>query len=439
MGTTLGEDGSGREEEMSRTNPGARIPFVLPAMIAVWLAAAAGPLSTQNPPEHPREEALFTSPPSDIAQVPSITPLGSLNPAASHVLPKDHMHFQFPHPASGGLDHVPAFAMAAGKVVMLTRNPQADAPPGVFQYTIFIRHNESVTSYYDHVNELSARISNHLNSVPNPWINVHGSQLMILGQMGAPTPLPVAAGEEVGVARSYVHSWDIGVVDRRVHNVFAGHGPRRYPGFDDFFKLLGLNLTSPIPGNKTINAVCFINYLAPTFRQAWFNLLESNPKTCGRVSSDIEEKLSGNWFNPAVDEAAVPPLFDLDAAGLSLTPDTDSPNDHVQIGIGSNNPFAALDPHGNYPQLQEAFSIAMDKTAGARINPDPVNVDHSTGTVCYDLSFHSHSGLSYNVLLLKMETARRLLIKFDGTTYNAAQCSMQLINSAQVFPITYAR
>src|SRR5260370_40542635 len=47
-GNDAGEDGSGREEEMSRTSLVARIPFVLPAMIAVWLAAAAGPLSTRN-------------------------------------------------------------------------------------------------------------------------------------------------------------------------------------------------------------------------------------------------------------------------------------------------------------------------------------------------------------------------------------------------------
>ncbi len=297
------------------------------------------------------------------------------------------------------------------RAVMLTRNPQSGAPPGVFQYAIFIQHNESVTSYYDHVNELSARISNHLNSVPNPWIDIHGGQLVVLGQLGAPAPLPLAAGEQVGTARSYVHSWDIGVVDRRVHNFFAGHGLRRYPGFDDFFNLLGLDLSSPIPGNKTINAVCFIDYLSPAFRQAWFDLLESNPKTCGRASSDIEEKLRGNWFNPAVDEAAVPPLFDLDAAGLSLTPDTDSPNDHLQIGIGSNESFAALDPHGIYPQLQQEFLVAMDKTPGAKINPDPANVDRNTGTVCYDLFFDLPAGPGYNVLLLRMESARRLLIK----------------------------
>src|SRR5260370_13044447 len=129
MGTTLGEDGSGREEEMWRTSLVARILFVLPAMIAVWLAVAAGPLSTQNPPEHPQEEALFTSPPSDIAQVPSITPLGSLNPAANHVLPKDHMHFQFPHPPTGAFDHFPAFPMPGCKAPMSPPTPPPAPPP----------------------------------------------------------------------------------------------------------------------------------------------------------------------------------------------------------------------------------------------------------------------------------------------------------------------
>ena len=427
----------------------ARGSVVLSAMVALWLGTVSRPLLGQRPGEPERDEGLqderrveflFTAPPSDIALVPSITPLGSLNPAANHVLPKDHMHFTFPHPASGGLDHIPVFAMAAGHVVMLTRNPQSGAPPGVFQYAISIRHNESVTSYYDHVNELSARLATHLNSVPNPWIDIPGgSQLVILGQHGAPAPLLLAVGEQVGTARSFIHSWDIGVVDRRRRNHFAGHGARRYPGFDDFFKLLGLDLEQPFAGNKTINAVCFIDYLTPALRQAWFSLLQSNPKTCGRVSSDIEGKLRGNWFNPAVDEAAVPPLFHLDAAGLSLSPDTFLPDDRVQIGIGSNDPFAALDPHASFPQLQQAFSIVMDRTPGAKINPDPANVDRATGTVCYDLSFNSFGGPKYNVLLLRMEEARRLQIKFDPTNHDTPQCSTALIDSNRDFPVTYVR
>src|SRR5215472_4714301 len=145
----------------------------------LWLAAAAPPVFAQRPPAPPPDEDLFTFPPSDIAQVPSMTPLGSINPAGMHVLPKDHMHFAFPHPASGGLDHVPVFAMAAGELVMVMRHPQ----------------------------------------------------------IGAPAPLPLAAGEQVGIAKSYVHSWDIGVVDRRVRGDFAGHGERRYPNFNDFFRL----------------------------------------------------------------------------------------------------------------------------------------------------------------------------------------------------------
>src|SRR5262245_30776369 len=290
------EDNSGPASTMSCTAEADMFRAIsvrfLGACVALittlWLAAAAPPIFAQRPPAPPPDEALFTFPPSDIAQVPSMTPLGSINPAGMHVLPKDHMHFAFPHPASGGLDPVPAFGRGAGELAMVMRHPQTGAPPGGFQYTFCIRHNEAVTSYYDRVNELSDRILNHLNSVPNPWINVQGSQAAVLGQLGAPAPLPLAAGEQVGEARSYVHSWDIGVVDRRVRGDFAGHGERRYPNFNDFFRLLGLDLTSPISGNKTLDAVCFVNYLAPALRQAWFNLLQSSPKSCGKTGWDIE-------------------------------------------------------------------------------------------------------------------------------------------------------
>lgn len=396
-------------------------------MISVVMPAAAGPPSA----------GLFTSPPTDLGNIAGIIPLGNLNPGGGHVLPVDHMYIVYPNPFNGGADAYPVYAMADGKVVLVSRTFRDDIPD--LDYGIYIQHSSTVTSQYDHLYGLSDAIRNHLESIPGAWIEVFaGFEIMFLGQLGAPEPLPVLAGEQVGVTKSYSFSWDIGVVDRKVHNWFAGHGPRRYPDFLDYAKLLGLELKqNPITGHPTINAACFLEYLIPGLHDVWFAQLLSTPKGCGRPGWDAPNRLRGSWFNVAVDEADEPPLFALEEAAISIIPDNLRPLTHVQIGVGSGDTLSALDPDDLYPQLDNPLYVAIDPVPGSKINPDPANVSPQTGLICYDLEYQG--GGHYNTLLVKMTKPREILLKYDPTDYPAPNCAAAIAAEPSTWTARYVR
>jgi len=375
-------------------------------------------------PVPPPDSALFTHAPTDIANAAGVVPLGNLTPGGGHVIASDHMHIVYPFPFTGGAFAYPVHAMADGELVILLQQQVPGRPD--FDYQLFIRHNDAVTSYFDHLHGLSGRIMALIASVPDSsWISPPGSnfRVVFLGQLGAPGPLPVHAGEQMGITKSYSFSWDVGVVDKRVRGHFAGHGPRRYPDFRDLVSLLGFEIDPPFAGNKTVNAVCFIDYMEPSLKTAWFGLLLSVPKTCGRDAWDVDARLRGAWFNPAIDSAPESALFNLEQAALSIIPYNLAPTTRVQIGAGSGNPLAALDPAGALPQLLHPFIIEFDPAPGARIDPDPAAVGPTTGTVCYDLSYNDGGMTRYNAMRFHMLGARGPAIKYDSVPHVAPQCA----------------
>jgi len=419
-------------------------PLTYAAAVILTIGVLVVPARAQAGPgegsRHAPHRALFTHAPTDIANAAAVVPLGNLNPGGGHVLAVDHMYVVYPFPATGGAYAYPVYAMADGEIVMINRQ-QVDGRPDL-DYQIFIRHNRDVTSYFDHLHGLSGRIASYLASAPDSaWIAPPGSSARVLlpGQLGAPDPLRLGVGEQVGITKSYSYSWDIGVIDRRVHRYFAGHGPRRYPDIPDFAKLLGYRIKPPYAGNKTRNAACFIDYMEAALKTAWFALLQSDPKGCGSDSWDVRARLRGAWFNPAVDEPREPPLFDLESAVLSIIPYNLAPDTHVQIGAGSGNPYAALDPAGSYPQLRAPLVVAIDASPGARVNPDPATVRSRTGTVCYDLAYQEGGMTRYNSMQLRLLGARRLAILFDPAPHDAPQCASLPLGEPDGAWIVYRR
>jgi len=411
---------------------------ILRPSAAVLLGAIA--FSSMPAGAQPPHTAIFTHPPTDIANAAGVVPLGNLNPGGGHVLAVDHMYIQYPHPDNGGADVFPVHAMADGEIVAILRQ-QVPARPD-FDYQVFVRHDRHVAYYFDHLHGLSGRIMDLIAAVPDAaWISPPGSNFRIafFGQLGAPAPLPVAAGEQVGITKSYSFNWDVGVIDARVHHHFAGHGPRRYPDFQDFLKLLGYKIEAPFAGNKMKNAVCFIDYMEPALKAAWFPLLVSAPKSCGSDAWDVDGRLRGAWFNPAVDAAAEPPLLDLERAALSIIPDNLAPATRVQIGVGSGGPYSAFDPAGAIPQLRSPLRVDVDFTPGARINPDPATVGPATGTVCYDLAYDDFGGTRWNTIRFRMPGARRVAIKLDATPYFSAQCASTPLSEPDAGWIVYVR
>ena len=387
-------------------------------------------------PDIPVRAGLLTASPARLADVAGVIPLGNLNPGDMHVLPVDHMYLRYPFPAGGGGLSYPVYNMAAGELFMLFRQQVPGRPD--YDYQLFIEHTCSVHSYLDHLHGLSPEIETHLTDHSATWLDLGGGGsgpwIMFLGQSGGAPKMPLAAADQVGVTKNYSSAWDVGVVDTRFTNgTFANPSANRYPTYSDYAPLFpalaGVDLSIYNFGNKMRNGACFIDYLdnSSGMQSAWHAKLDSTPKGCGTIGWDVPGRLRGAWFNPALD--ALPAVaMDYETAALSIVLDNVDPT-RVQIGIGNaaggttTPSLALLDPANwtpplSAPQIANPFRVAMNPTAGAVVNPDPVNVGPGT-TVCYDLAYAS----GYNTLLLRMIDAERLSVKYDPTPHATAQCA----------------
>ncbi len=432
-------------EELAGRRRDLRLRLRTAALVVLGLCAVFGAEDAAAQPRRARQRlsasvGVFTHGPTDITNVAEVIPLGNLNPGGGHTLAVDHMYLGYPVPISNGAYAYPVYSMGDGAVVMVLQTQNAGRPDP--DYELYIAHTAQLTSYFDHLHGLSQRLQTYLATVPDlAWINVGGvGRIVLLGQRGAPAPLPVVAGEQLGVTKSYSSNWDVGVIDVRHHTYFEGQGSRRYPMFVDYLQLLGVDAEPAFRGQQTINSACFIDYLQEDLRTAWAALLASTPQGCGRPGWDMPGRLRGAWFNPAVDAASPPPLFELTSAAVSIIPDNLAPTSRVQIGIASGSPFAALDPGGIYPQLRQPLKVTMDQVPGARINPDPAQVGPSTGTVCYDLDYEGDGGRRYNSILFRMVSDRRVAIKLDPTPSVGPRCSSTALGEPDAtWTTTYVR
>lgn len=386
-----------------------RVGFAL--LVALPLAFASPHLGAAD------RDVVFTHGPTDPGMVERVIPLGNLNPGDNHVLAVDHMYLTVP--ISAGIASVPVYAMADGTVVSMARWWHEEIAQ--YDYGIWIQHTSAVTSYFIHLTQLTDRIIEQTLLTPDPWTPIApGFDVLLFGQGAAPPRFSLAAGERIG--RSFGHTWDVGVIDTRVRGDFIGRGERRYPTMDDYIALLGLPYVAPYPGQQTLNAACFIDYLAPGLRETWQALIASTPKWCGLAGHDVHARLRGAWFSTNVDDAPEPPLFDLQTGALSIIPDNLRPLTHIQIGIGAGR-LSPFDPDNVLDRLDMPFFVAVDFTPGARVNPDPSAVGARTGTVCYDLAYHDGGESRYNAIFFNLTGGRGVLVKLDTTPYTAPPCA----------------
>ena len=364
----------------------------------------------------------FTHAPAAFADIAGIVPLGSLNPFDNHVLAVDHMYLGYPVPPGPPLNAYPVYVMGNGSIVLVSRERIADRPD--YDYGVFISHTRAITSYVLHLHVPNANLDGILASAdPASWISVGSMQVLLLGQLGAPAPIPVGGGDFLGYTKNYSHNWDVGVIDSGVRGDFEGRGPRRYPKIQDYLDLLGIAATPPFSGQQTLNAVCFLDYLEPGLR-ASYELLLTGPN-CGRAGWDVAGRLRGAWFNPALDAAATPPLGQIETGALSVIPDNLAPSTHVKLAFGAGSTFSAFDPDPARPvmQLREAFRVEIDPAPGTTINPDPALVGVRTGVVCYDLPYNAPEGPRFNSVRFHLPDRRTLQIKYDPAPFLTPQCA----------------
>ncbi len=392
-------------------------------------------------PDIPVSAGLLSSPPTEIANVAGVVPLGNLNPGGHHALSVDHMYILYP--ATGhlpGTDSYPVYAMAIGRIFSIYRQQKIGRPD--YDYLVSLEHTCSVTSRFDHIHGLSARIQDYLTATGAQWQDMSGlgtgPWILLLGQPGGPAMLDVAAGEQLGITRNYGANWDVGIVDKRfVSGAFANTSYTRYPKFSDYMSQLPNLAVDPnvydFLGTQSLNAGCFIDYLSTAggLQSIWFNLLLSSPKGCGAVGWDTPGYLRGAWFNPAIDGTPWP-AFDIDVAALSILPDNLNPGTTVQIGWGNaagswsaaDSSLALLDPSQWSPpitgqnQIAQPFKVLMDTAPAATVNPDPSRVGVGT-TVCYDLP---HNG-GYDYVLFHLTDATHLRAKYVPGGYPSSQCA----------------
>jgi len=381
---------------------------------------------------------LFIEAPAAISSANGITPLGNINPGAGHVRPNDHMHIGFPNPNNGGADVLPVFAMADGRVVMITEDTVSGRPDPEIQ--IWIRHTSSITSYFAHQSLYSDALQPIIDAIPAPaWQSLGDSRILVFGQRGAPAPPAVVAGQQVTWAKSYVSSWDVGVIDACVTHRFEGDVATRYPDYFELAAIGGLTIDPiPFPGSHIANAQCFLDYMPAALRAEWSPKLDSTPPTCGQVPWDVAGRLRGNWTNPAIDSAPPEALFEVELASISFSPHVRDPLHSLQIGIGSGSAYAPFDPAGHLPQLAEGFHVLLDFTPGARVNPDPDTVSAATGTVCYDLPYGGFPG-SYNRIDVAMIDDRTLRARFDSTARPDPPCRETILPTPDATWATFVR
>lgn len=391
-------------------------------------------------PDIPVSAGLFTSPPTNIANIADVIPLGNMNPGGGHVIPVNHMYLSYPFPAGGGALSYLVHAMASGRIFMLMRDTVSSSTD--YDYSIYINHTCSVTSYFIHLHGLSRRIQDYIAAHAIPWQDISGSGtgpwIMFLGQAGGAPMLNVSAGEELGITKNYSHSWDAGVIDKRyLSGAFINTSANRYPHFSDFMPLF-LSVTVdmsvyPFLGNQYLNAGCFIDYMSSAggLKAAWFAKLSSTPQDCGRVGWDSPGYLQGVWFNPAIDTIGL--KMDHEVAALAIVPDNLNPTTKVQIGWGNASngstlpSLALLDPSAWTPpisgvtQISNPFKTYMDNASVAIVNPNPANVKAGV-TVCYDLQYNSSGGTRYNYIMFHMTDSTTLKVKYEPTEQLALQC-----------------
>lgn len=413
--------------------------FILLIILIVSLLSNIRIPTSSCAPDIPVDAGLLTSAPADISHVHEVIPLGNLNPGGGHVLSVDHMYLAYPQLTDGGNNSYPVKNMAAGQLFMLYR----DQKPDRTDYQIFIKHTCSVYSYFDHLHRLSSAIEDYLSTNGVTWTDMSGSEfgpwMIFLGQSDGAAMMPLASGEQVGNTQDYSYSWDVGLVDtRQTNGVFANTSASRYPTYSDYAQLFpslgNIDLSIYNLGNKMLNAACFIDYMDSNLQTAWHAKLASDPQGCGTVGWDTLGYLRGAWFNPDLDMLPLRNvLMDHEVAAFSIIPDNRNPTTRIQIGIGNaatatiSPSLALLDPVNwtpsiSAPQIERAFFIDIDTTAGAIVNPDPADIGPGV-TVCYDLEYEDH----YNSILLHMTDATHLKIKYDPTE-SSSKCSTLAAN-----------
>jgi hypothetical protein len=232
---------------------------------------------------------LFSAPPTDLADVVALVPLGSLTPP-DHTLPTHHMYVV----ADEGRSSIPVYAPGDAVLTAVVVGERG----GTDDITLSLRPCAQVRLYYLHLNALEPGLEATIGNFPE--------ELCLDGSCARLVRVPLLAGQLLGWAQPKDFGplgFDIGLVDdRRGPLPFAS--PARYdlaalgeqpPELRPFLEELA---------PKRLHQFCALEYFVPELRAAMEPLLgrwdgavrRTVEPRCGEHMQDIPGTAQGNWF-----------------------------------------------------------------------------------------------------------------------------------------------
>jgi hypothetical protein len=280
---------------------------------------APKPSSACQPNNHP----VFTASFVDIDKLARISPMGGILVGS-----QSRTYVGMKKDENGLLISSPVYAPVDSKLVGIVYAWRGDKATGVAEYRLDFQVSCEVTYSFDHIPQLSDKLSTLAPEIPAD--NTYDNPI---------TPVPVAAGEQVGFTRKGL---DFFLFNRakKVEHI----NPKRW-----------------VLDHNTI-AECPYDYFTDELKYKYYSLFTSangfvpNVKTCRSASRDVAGTLAGAWFQG-------------DA--------TDMQGAHFYIADDFNTVDMVRMPQN---RDYDGFRIDQLRDANPSKNPDQVKVGES---VCY--------------------------------------------------------
>lgn len=297
----------------------------------------------------------------------SIVPMGSLDPAAGHTFPMDHIQFVYADPNA----YPPLYEVMAPASGIITRIDyyQRDWPDGsghsgkYDDYRVVITHTNTFKSWFSHISELGDWVLEQAGELkPNDFTQVS---------------ISVDAGDVIGKAGgrpNAEHTSGMGVVDEDITPNFIH--PERYDQF------------------LTTHAACPLDYFEKSLKETLYQKVERTAEPRGgKFDFDQLGKLVGNWFLEGITD----PLVEWEKH-LSFVYDNIDPS-QIRVGVG-----------GTLPITNTVYSVVGNA-------PEPADVSAESGVVTYQLEGTAEFGeqeLTATIIVQVMDAEKTKVEAFEG-------------------------
>lgn len=328
----------------------------------VWNSAQNGEITLAENLPSCKGTDLFSAAIADLSAIEYIDPLGhtsSYNGNSQHVIPVDHMYFNFRHSQAGNFNSptVSAAVFSPGDLEVFQIKEvtylQNNTVTG-HDYTLYMAPCKEVTVYLGHIDTINQNLQNALAQVTsdNKYCQPDFVQDITTFRPCTYSLLTnLKAGEQIGTAGGpgvSTQAFDFGVYDMR--NKPLAFIDQKY--------------WTP----ENLHTVCGLSYYADgAIKTSQFQKIKNTKLTnglpdCGSNMWDKAGTIQGNWVLPGTPTGPVP-----DVQGLAIVPYNNDPS-HGDIDWGGT--------------IAPADRITFKMTSTGLINRDPSQVTADGNVYC---------------------------------------------------------